>query len=148
MAVVPPQFPPQPSPEWYKSINGGTISQMAGVAHAHSVIANATPFPPANGNSISTKEHLIQGEMITVQKMYSDLIYFEMESKWQMDLPDIIKEELMDKLVGELMKHNCISFTTQIDPASGDRYFRARIFATPNDQTVIIRELLSKNNTA
>ena len=118
----------------------------------HTTISPAIPHPyhliDSVTSNVSTKEHLIQGEMITVQKVYSDLNYFELESKYQMDLPDIIKEELMDELVKELKKHNSISFTSQIDPAAGDRYFRARIFVTPNDQVRIVKELLDKNNMA
>ena len=118
----------------------------------HTTISPATPHPyhliGGGTSSVSTKEHLIQGEMITVQKVYSDLDYFELESKYQMDLPNIIKEELLDELVKELMKHTCISFTSQQDNVSLKRCFRARIFATPNDQVRIVKELLDKNNMA
>ena len=109
-------------------------------------------IPPSwityDNTTVNVKEHLIQGEMITVQKVYSDLDYFELESKYQMDLSNIIKEELLDELVKELMKHTCISFTSQQDNVSLKRCFRARIFATPNDQVRIVKELLDKNNTA
>ena len=110
------------------------------------------PIAPAvywsDNTNINYKEHLIQGEMITVQKVYSDLDYFELESKYQKDLPNIIKEELMDELIKELMKHTCISFTSQEDNLTLKKCFRARIFATPNDQVRIVKELLDKNNMA
>jgi hypothetical protein len=109
-------------------------------------------LPPSwitfDDNTVNIKENLIQGEMITVQKVYSDLDYSELESKYQMDLPNIIKEELLDMLVDELMKHTCISFTMQQDVSTLKRCFRARIFATPDNQTRIVKELLSKNNMA
>jgi hypothetical protein len=99
-------------------------------------------------NTVNIKENIIKGEMIYVQKVYSDLDYSELESKYQMDLSNIIKEELLDILVDELMKHTCISFTMQQDVFTLKRCFRARIFATPDNQTKIVKELLSKNNMA
>jgi hypothetical protein len=114
-------------------------------------ISPATPHPYHlidGSTGVKVNEHLIQGEMITVQKVYSDLDYFELESKYQMDLPNIIKEELMDELVKELLKHTCISFTSQEDNLTLKKCFRARIFATPNDQVRIVKELLDKNNMA
>lgn len=146
MAVIPTQLPPQPSPDWFKTINAINVRALS----HHQVIPNATPHPnyyQIDTGGVSTKEHLIQGEMITVHQVYSDLDYLELESKYQMQLPNFIKVQLMTSLVEELKKHNSISFTSQIDSASGDRYFRARIFATPNDQVRIVKELLYKNNT-
>ena len=117
----------------------------------HTSISPATPNPYHlidDNTGVTVKEHLIQGEMIYVQKVYSDFDYSELESKYQMDLPNIIKEELMDELIKELMKHTCISFTSQQDNLTLERCFRARIFATPNDQVRIVKELLDKNNMA
>ena len=109
-------------------------------------------LPPSwitfDDNTVNIKENIIKGEMIYVQKVYSDFDYSELESKYQMDLPNIIKEELMDELIKELMKHTCISFTSQQDNLTLERCFRARIFATPNDQVRIVKELLDKNNMA
>lgn len=99
-------------------------------------------------NTVNIKENIIKGEIISVQKVYSDFDYVEMQSKYQMDLPNIIKEELLDILVDELMKRTCISFTMQQDVSTLKRCFRARIFATPDNQTRIVKELLSKNNMA
>jgi hypothetical protein len=97
-------------------------------------------------NIVNIKENIIKGEMISVQKVYSELDYVEMQSKYQIDLPNIIKEELLDILVDELMKSTCISFTMQQDVSTLKRCFRARIFATPDNQTRIVKELLPKNN--
>jgi hypothetical protein len=114
----------------------------------HSRGGLAVQWDNTSGQQLNEKHHVIKGEMIYVQKVYSDFDYSELESKYQMDLPNIIKEELLDILVDELMKHTCISFTMQQDVSTLKRCFRARIFATPNDQVRIVKELLDKNNMA
>jgi hypothetical protein len=114
---------------------------------AHSILSPAVQWDNSV-TQVNEKHHVIKGEMITVQKVYSDLDYFELESKYQIDLPNVIKEELLDALVYELMKHNCVSFTMQQDHNTLERYFRARIFATPDDLTRVVKELLDKNNRA
>jgi len=114
---------------------------------AHSILSPAVQWDNSV-TQVNEKHHVIKGKMITVQKVYSDLDYFELESKYQIDLPNVLKEELLDILVDELMKHNCVSFTMQQDNTTLERYFRARIFATPDDLTRVVKELLDKNNMA
>ena len=110
---------------------------------AHSILSPAVQWDNSV-TQVNEKHHVIKGEMITVQKVYSDLDYFELESKYRIDLANVIKEELLDILVDELMKHNCVSFTMQQDHTTLERCFRARIFATPDDLTRVVKELLDK----
>ena len=141
MAVLPTKIFTQPDDEWFKSVNGGTLPH-------HSVVANPTSIPTYDNSSVMPKHYAIKGEMVTVQNVISDLKYFELESVLGVNLPNFIKEELISLLIKEMMNQNCISFTAQQDPTTLNRCFRARIFATPDSQIRIVKELLDKNNRA
>lgn len=136
MAILQTTFQ-QPDDEWFKSVNGGTLPH-------HSVVANATPIPTYDNSSVITKDYAIKGEMLTVQKVYRDLDYFELENAWGTKTPDVIKRQLLDLLVNELYNKNFVSFVMMQDHSTLERCFRARIFATPDDQTRIVKELLDK----
>ena len=125
MAVLPTKIFTQPDDEWFKSI---------------------TTIPTYNSNSVMTKDYAIKGEMLTVQKPYSDLDYFELENKCGIKTPDVIKSQLLNLLVNELYNKNFISFVMIQDPTTLNRCFRARIFVTPDSQTRIVKELLDKKN--
>jgi hypothetical protein len=137
MSVLPTTIFQHPDDEWFKSVNGGTLPH-------HSVVANPTPIPTYNNSSVTYKEYVIKGEMLTVQKVYSDLDYFELESVWGTKTPEIIKRLLVELMVEELYNNKCITFVMQQDHATLARCFRARIFATPDNQTRIVKELLDK----
>lgn len=111
-----------------------------------------TPFNGTIGisedaiKSLNELQYAIRGEMVAVQKVMSDLDYFEMESKMQMKLPDFIKRELVIKMAEEMMKTNKIFFTAQANSTTGERIFRATVFATSDSNVQILKEY-SKRNT-
>jgi hypothetical protein len=137
MSVLPTTTFQHPDDEWFKSVNGGTLPH-------HSVVANPTPIPIYNNNSVTYKEYIIKGEMLTVQKVYSDLDYLQLENMWSTKAPDVIKKQLLELLVERLHMEKCISFVMIQDPTTHAKCFRARIFATPDNQTRIVKELLDK----
>lgn len=110
------------------------FKQMYQSPQSHSAIANPTPYPaPTINGSIPISKWEIKGECFKVQKT----ITLQM---WQ-DLPhDVIKMDMVKLLVQELMKANCIEFTSQVEPHSPDMVeLRARIFVTPDSQVRILR---------
>jgi hypothetical protein len=137
MAVLPTTTFQQPDDEWFKSVNGGTLPH-------HNVVFTPTPIPIYDNNSVTYKEYVIKGEMLSVQKAYSASDYFELESVWGTKTPEMIKRQLVELMVEELYNNKCITFMTQQDNATLARCFRARIFATPDNQTRIVKELLDK----
>ena len=110
----------------------------------HSILSPAVKWDDSNGQ-VNEKHHVIKGEMITVQKVYGDLEYFEVESVWGTKTPEIIKRQLVELMVEELYNKKCITFMVQQDHMTLERCFRARIFATPDDLTRVVRELLDKH---
>ena len=56
------------------------------------------------------------------------------------DFKDMIKKELLHKLLDEIVKGKLIEFTSQSDVATGHTHYRARIFATPDAQVRMIRK--------
>jgi len=110
----------------------------------HSILSPVVKWDDSNGQ-VNEKHHVIKGEMLTVQKVYSASDYFELESVWGTKTPEIIKRLLVELMVEELYNNKCITFMTQQDNATFERCFRARIFATPDDLTRVVRELLDKH---
>ena len=88
---------------------------------------------------INIIDHTYQGKMVTAQHTVSD-VDVEMMKMSIGDFKDMIKKELLHKLLDEIVKSNLIEFTSQSDVASGHTHYRARIFATPDSQVRLIRK--------
>jgi len=92
--------------------------------------------------NINTKEFAIQGQMLAVEKILNS---YELErtglSANIKNFEDEIKKDLIQEMVREIVKRNCIEFTSQKDMLSGNVTYRARVFVTPDTQTRIIRQV-------
>ncbi|NBW34198.1 MAG: hypothetical protein EBR30_04105 [Cytophagia bacterium] len=86
-----------------------------------------------------TYDHTYQGKMVTAQHTVSD-VDVEMLKMNMGDFKDMIKKELLHKLLDEIVKSNLIEFTSQSDVASAHTHYRARIYATPDSQVRMIRK--------
>ncbi len=89
--------------------------------------------------NINVYDHTYQGKMVTAQHTVSD-VDVEMMKMSIGDFKDMIKKELLIKLLDEIVKSNLIEFTSQSDVATGHTHYRARIFATPDSQIRMIRK--------
>lgn len=89
----------------------------------------------SNINIPPIKEHIIQGQMITVSHEI-DNIYFEDN---MVDV-DQIKSMLAAKLAEQLWKSGYMEFTKKENFAYSKKIFHARIFAVPDDTVRILRE--------
>ena len=89
--------------------------------------------------SINVYDHTYQGKMVTAQHTISD-VSVEMMNMNMGDFKEMIKKELLHKLLDEIVKSNLIEFTSQSDAATGQTHYRARIFATPDAQVRLIRK--------
>lgn len=89
--------------------------------------------------SINVMDHTYQGKMVTAQFTIfdSDEKICKMPTG---DFKEYVKQELLQKLLQEMMKCNLIEFTSQSDVATGHTHYRARIFATPDTQVRLIRK--------
>ena len=81
----------------------------------------------------------IRGEMITVSHTLSDL-EASLDITPVNDFKNKIKSILLEKLIEELKKSNSIEFTSVNDPRNNQTIFKARIFATPDNQVRILRK--------
>ena len=133
-----------------------TIPKHLMIDPAHPLPPNSVTYPgsgvfSAPGGSITThvmmpnintKEFAIQGQMLTVQKT---LDAYELErtglSANIKNFEDEIKKDLIQEMVREIVKRNCIEFTSQKDMMTNSVVYRARIFVTPDSQTRIIRQV-------
>ena len=92
--------------------------------------------------NINTKEFAIQGQMLAVEKILNS---YELErtglSSNVKNFEDEIKKELIQEMVREIVKRNCIEFTSQKDMLTGNVTYRARVFVTPDSQVRIIRQV-------
>jgi hypothetical protein len=80
----------------------------------------------------------IQGKMVVVDKVVDrSLPQVGMSSA---HLEDTIKRELIDKIVTKLVEEKLIEFTRTEDYASDLIRFRARIFATPDNEVRYLRK--------
>jgi hypothetical protein len=93
-----------------------------------------------------TYDYAIRGEMIVANYSMSEYEYQMRKQELNMDFDTFVKLELTKILCEELAKSKRVEFTKSQDVASGVSHFRARIFATPDSQVRIVREL-RKNNT-
>jgi hypothetical protein len=90
----------------------------------------------SNPNSwVNTYDHAIQGKMLTVRYSMSDVEYTDTVLD-----PDNIKKVLLQQMVNEIWKENCIEFTKMVEPHTGRHHFAARIFVTPDTTVRILRQ--------
>lgn len=135
-----------------------TIPKHLMIDPAHPLPPNAVTYPGSGGTfaatavgsittqvmmpNINTKEFAIQGQMLMVQKVLDS---YELErtglSANVKNFEDEIKKELIQEMVREIVKRNCIEFTSQKDLLTNSVVYRARIFVTPDTQTRIIRQV-------
>ena len=133
-----------------------TIPKHLMIDPAHPLPPNSVTYPgsgvfSAPGGSITTqvmmpnintKDYAIQGQMLMVQKVLDS---YELErtglSANVKNFEDEIKKELIQGMVREIVKRNCIEFTSQKDMLTGNVTYRARVFVTPDSQTRIIRQV-------
>jgi hypothetical protein len=100
-------------------------------------IGTSGPLPINSWQSNSSvsalaSEYAIRGEMIHVSKSYSSDLLGILS-------PDAVKKEMLPMLVDELWKCGFIEFTKIEDVSNGIVKVQARIFATPDKQTRLIR---------
>jgi hypothetical protein len=85
---------------------------------------------------INSCEYAIKGNMIKAQLVVSDLEQLQMNVA---TFQDDIKQRLLMVLLDELMKTKSVEFTKMPHHSHGLTYFRARMFAVPDDQVRILR---------
>lgn len=64
-------------------------------------------------------------------------MYSRME---QSDFADMIKQKLISQLINELKKNNYIEFTSQDNPSTFTKVYRARIVAVPRNTIANMRQ--------
>ena len=135
-----------------------TIPKHLMIDPAHPLPPNSVTYPGSGGTfaapavgsitthvmmpSINAKEYAIQGQMLAVEKILDS---YELErtglSANIKNFEDEIKKDLIQEMVREIVKRNCIEFTSQKDMLTNNVVYRARIFVTPDSQTRIIRQV-------
>ena len=135
-----------------------TIPKHLMIDPAHPLPPNSVTYPGSGGTfaatavgsittqvmmpNINTKEFATQGQMLMVQKVLDS---YELErtglSANVKNFEDEIKKDLIQEMVREIVKRNCIEFTSQKDLLTNSVVYRARIFVTPDTQTRIIRQV-------
>jgi hypothetical protein len=94
---------------------------------------------------INSYDYAIKGNMITSRITMSDLDFLKIDPQtFQSD----IKQQLMVRLLNEIMNIKCVEFTKSEDHhlSFGQTHFRARMFVVPDDQVRILR-VSQLNNT-
>ena len=81
----------------------------------------------------------IKGEMFVVDLTVSDL-EVSINTLSPDDFMDQIKTRLLEKMLTGLRKSKSIEFTRMNDTKNHQTIFKARIFATPDDQVRILRK--------
>jgi hypothetical protein len=84
-------------------------------------------------------EYLIEGKMLTVEKIVSDSDIIK--SVTDSDYDDYIKRELLGQMAIAIYDNKCIEFTKQHNISNSTTHFRCRIFVTPDHQVRILRNL-------
>ena len=129
--MIDPAHPLPPNSVTYPGSGGTFAATAVGSITTHAMMPN-----------INTKEFAIQGQMLMVQKVLDS---YELErtglSSNVKNFEDEIKKELIQEMVREIVKRNCIEFTSQKDMLTGNVTYRARVFVTPDSQVRIIRQV-------
>ena len=84
-------------------------------------------------------EYTISGKMITAQytSKPTDQISFPSLQSWQ----HFIKEKLATELARAMIRANLVSFSMQDDITNIVTHYRARCYATPDDQVRLLKSL-------
>lgn len=85
---------------------------------------------------IKEMQYGLKGNMIKAQLIVSDLEQLHLNAA---TFQDDIKQRLLMVLLDELMKTKSVEFTKMPHHSHGLTYFRARMFAVPDDQVRILR---------
>lgn len=94
--------------------------------------SNAPIWNTTAASSINYDNMVIKGDLCTVQKIVpTDDPYFNNH--------DMIKHELFNMLLRELMSKHCIEFTKETNNITGNNIYRAHIYVTPDSQTREVR---------
>lgn len=127
------------------------MTELYGVSGTMGSTLNITSVPSGTNawfNTISNSTanvsvcDRVKGDMIAVEMTERDL--FSLGISWSSTSQDneIIKKNLVAKLVDKLMESNHIEFTKQPDPQNMSLTYRARIFAVPDTDIQLIRTAL------
>lgn len=93
--------------------------------------------------NINQQEYAIKGYMFNSQIAMTDVELMKINpATFEFDM----KVRLLNGLLEEILKGRCIEFTKSQDLMQGINYFRARMFAVPDEQVRILR-VTQKNNT-
>ena len=123
--------------DWWQSHDGSDIS-------TNSINCNGTitASSASIGKTQQVFDHAIQGIMSYTTLTLDDN---EIARRWPNytgeNLKDQIKMEMMIMLAKELMHNKQIEFTSQPDMEFNQTHYRARVYAVPNGQVKILREL-------
>lgn len=82
--------------------------------------------------SMATNDYAIQGQMFSVNYQISEFDMINIDT-------DEIKKKLARMIADELLKSKHIEFTSQHEATTGNRMFRARIYAVPDSQVRVLR---------
>ena len=123
-----------------QALTASQIDTITAINHPYSLSIGPGPNSITGGiQTVNIHDHTYQGKMVTAQHTVSD-VDVEMMKMNMGDFKDMIKNELLHKLLDEIVKSNLIEFTSQSDTATGHTHYRARIFATPDAQVRLIRK--------
>ena len=97
---------------------------------------------PTEPTDTLIKDYAIAGDCIQVRSDVSDFSFMRADSSiTDQQYNDFIKMQMCQLLVEELMKSKYIEFTSEYIHSKDAKIFRARIFATPDAQVRMLRQL-------
>jgi len=127
--------------DWWQSHDGSDISNTPINSNGPNWGA-ITASSASTGKTQQVLDHAIQGIMSYTTLTLDDN---EIARRWPNytgeNLKDKIKMEMMIMLAKELMHNKQIEFTSQPDMEFNQTHYRARVYAVPNGQVKILREL-------
>ena len=129
-------------PQGTQSVSIDNLKGGSGGTFAAPQSMGGVPISNLTMPNINIKDYAIQGQMLAVEKILNS---YELErtglSANIKNYEDEIKKDLIQEMVREIVKRNCIEFTSQKDLLTNSVVYRARIFVTPDTQTRIIRQV-------
>jgi hypothetical protein len=97
---------------------------------------------PTEPTDTLIKDYAVAGDCIQVQSTVSDFNFMRADlTISDQEYNDFIKMQMCQLLVEELMKSKYIEFTSEYIHHKDTKIFRARIFATPDAQVRMLRQL-------
>jgi hypothetical protein len=106
-------------------------------------ILNPWEDPYSYKNATDSTEYAVQGKMIATQL---DIGFADLLKVPAANFNDMIKKQLLERLMLEVAQNRCVEFTRQEDPVSGQQRFRARMFVVPDTMVRILRVSQKNNN--